>query len=60
MHKLQDMIDTVFGDVSQQPAAHLSEVAIQRDHRFRETASKIECLKQARLQAQACSNWNLL
>ena len=53
MHKLQDMIDTVFGDITQTPEPHEpSEVAIQRDRKFVETASKIEKLKRARLQAQ--------
>jgi hypothetical protein len=61
MHKLKDMIDTVFGDVSQKPGAHsTSEVATQRDHRFREAANKIERLKQARLQAQSCGSRNPL
>jgi hypothetical protein len=52
MHKLQDMIDTVFGDIDQKPGSHLpSEAAIERDRRFAEAASKLEKLKQARLQA---------
>jgi hypothetical protein len=54
MHKLQDMIDTVFGDVSQKPQAHsASEVAIQRDQKFQEAASKIERLKRARLRSRS-------
>jgi hypothetical protein len=54
MHKLQDTIDTVFGNVAQKPGPHEpSEVAIQRDRRFVELANRIEKLKQARLLAQA-------
>jgi hypothetical protein len=61
MHKLKDMIDTVFSDVSQKPGVQTpSEVAIQRDQKLREAASKIERLKQARLQAQSCNGRNLL
>ena len=54
MHKLQAIIDSVFGDIGQKPRAlSPSDVAIQRDRNFVETASKIEKLKQARLQAQS-------
>ena len=54
MQKLQDVIDTVFGDIAQKPGSHLpSDVAIERDRRFVEAACKIERLKQARLSAQA-------
>jgi hypothetical protein len=54
MHKLQDMIDTVIGDIDQKPGHHLpSDVATERDRRFAEAASKLEKLRQARLQAQS-------
>jgi hypothetical protein len=54
MHKLQDMIDTVFGDLNHKPGPHLpSEAGIERDRRFAEAVSKLEKLKQARLQAQS-------
>jgi hypothetical protein len=54
MHKLQDMIDTVLGDRDEKPGSHLpSGAAIKRDRRFAEAASKLEKLKQARLQAQS-------
>jgi hypothetical protein len=50
MEKLQDMIDTVFGDIDQKPAAQsLSEVAIERERAFAESASKIEALRAARM-----------
>jgi hypothetical protein len=54
MHKLQDMIDTVFGDVSQKPDGHSpSDRATERDRRFAEAAGKLDQLRQARLQAQS-------
>jgi hypothetical protein len=54
MEKLQDMIDTVFGNIEQKPAARsLSDVAIERERAFAASASKIEKLKQMRLQAQS-------
>lgn len=54
MQKLQDVIDTVFGDIAQKPGSPLpSDVAIERDRRFVEAACKIERLKQARLSAQS-------
>lgn len=54
MHKLQDVIDTVFSDVNPKPVIHEpDEVAIERDRKFAEAASKLEKLKQARLQAQS-------
>ena len=54
MNRLQHIIDTVFGDVSQKPGVHsASEAAMERDRRFAEAASKLEKLKQARLQAQS-------
>ncbi len=60
MHKLQDMIDTVFGDVTQKPGPHLpSEAAMERDRKFVEAAGKIEKLKKARL-AQSRSSRNRL
>lgn len=54
MHKLQGTIDHLFGDINEKPAPQpLSDVAIQRDQAFVDAASKIERLKQARLQAQS-------
>lgn len=54
MEKLHDMIDTVFGDINQKPAPQApSDAAVQRDQAFAAAASKIEKLKQARLQAQS-------
>lgn len=54
MHKLQDMIDTVFGDVNHKPGSHSpSDAAMERDRRFAEAASKLDKLRQARLQAQS-------
>jgi hypothetical protein len=54
MHKLQDMIDTVFGDVSQKPGSHSpNDAAIERDRRFAEAAGKMDKLRQARLSAQS-------
>ena len=54
MEKLQEMIDSLLGDIVQKPGPLTpSEVAIQRDRQFVETARKIEKLKQARLQAQS-------
>ena len=53
MQKLQEMIDTVFGDINQKPEPHPpSDVAVERDRRFAEAGSKLEKLRQARLQAQ--------
>ena len=50
MEKLQDMIDTVFGDIDQKPAAQsLSEVAIERERAFAESARKLEVLRAARM-----------
>ena len=54
MQKLQDMIDIVLGDNKHKPHPQApSDVAIERDRRLVEVASKIQKLKQARLQAQA-------
>jgi hypothetical protein len=54
MHKLQDIIDTVFSDINQKPRPSLpSDAALERDRRFAEAASKLKKLKQARLQAQS-------
>ena len=54
MHKLQDTIDRLFGDIDQKPAPQsLSDVAIRRDQAFVETAGKVERLKEARLRAHS-------
>lgn len=43
MEKLQDMIDTAFGDTDHKPAGQsLSEVAIERQRAFTESARKVE------------------
>jgi hypothetical protein len=53
MQKLQEIIDTVLGDINQKPGSHApSDVAMERDRRFAEAASKLEKLRQVRLQAQ--------
>jgi hypothetical protein len=53
MQKLQEMIETVLGDINQKPRPHApSDVAVERDRRFAEAAGKLEKLRQARLQAQ--------
>jgi hypothetical protein len=53
MQKLQEIIDTVLGDINQKPEPHApSDVAVERDRRFAEAASKLEKLRLARLQAQ--------
>jgi hypothetical protein len=53
MQKLQEIIDTVLGDIVQGPEPHVpSDVAVERDRRFAEAASKLEKLRLARLQAQ--------
>jgi hypothetical protein len=50
MDKLQDMIDAVFGDIDHKPAAQsLSEVAIERERAFAESARKLEALRTARM-----------
>ena len=54
MHKLQETIDRLFGDIDQKPAPQaLSDGAIQRDQAFVETVGKIERLKAARLRAHS-------
>ena len=54
MQKLQEMIDTMFGDINQKPRPlSPSDTAILRDRSLVEVAGKIEKLKQARLWAQS-------
>ena len=54
MQKLQDVVDTLFGDIDEKPEPLApSDVAIERDRRFTEAASKLEKLRQARLQARS-------
>ena len=54
MQKLQDAIDTLFADIDPKPRPIApSDTAILRDRRLVEIASKIQKLKQARLQAQS-------
>jgi hypothetical protein len=53
MQKLQEMIDTVLGDINQKPRPQApSDVAVERDRRFAEAASRLAKLRLARLQAQ--------
>jgi hypothetical protein len=53
MQKLQEMIDTVLGDINQKPRPHVpSDTALERDRRFAEAASKLEKLRVARPHAQ--------
>ena len=50
MEKLQDMIDTVFGDIAHKPPAQsLNEGAVERERAFAESARKLETLRAARL-----------
>jgi hypothetical protein len=54
MQKLQDTIDTLLADINTKPwPIAPSDTAILRDRRLLEVASKIQKLKQARLQAQS-------
>ena len=51
MEKLQDIVDTVFGTVNNQPVPQSpSELALQRQRTFDENARKIAALRRARLE----------
>ena len=51
MAKLQDIVDAVFGAVSNQPAPQSpNDFTLQRQRAFDERAQKIEALRRARLE----------
>jgi hypothetical protein len=51
MEKLQEIVDAVFGAVSDQPAPRpQNEFTVQRQRAFDESARKIEALRRARLE----------
>ena len=50
MEKLQEIVDTVFGTVNNQPVPQSpNEFTVQRQRAFDESARKIEALRRARL-----------
>ena len=54
MHKLQDMIDTVLGDITSKPMPQPKDHStLERERAFAESARKIQMLKEARLRAQS-------
>jgi hypothetical protein len=54
MQKLQDTIDTLFADINPKPRPiAVSDTANLRDRRLVEVASKIQKLKEARLQTRS-------
>lgn len=54
MEKLQEIVDTVFGAVNNQPAQQSpNEFTIQRQRVFEERARKIEALRRARLERRS-------
>lgn len=54
MHKLQDMIDTVLGDIASKPLPHPKDHStLERERAFAESARKVQVLKEARLRAQS-------
>ena len=56
MEKLQEIVDTVFGAVYNQPAPQSpSEFTVQRQRAFDESARKIEALRRARLERKSLS-----
>jgi hypothetical protein len=51
MEKLQEIVDTVFGAINNQPAPQSpNEFTVQRQRAFDESARKIEMLRRARLE----------
>jgi hypothetical protein len=53
MQKLQDMIDTVMGDVNSKPAPQPKDSStLERERSFAERARKLQMLRDARLRAQ--------
>ena len=54
MEKLQEIVDTVFGAVNNQPPAQSpNEFTVQRQRVFDESARKIEALRRARLERKS-------
>jgi hypothetical protein len=54
MEKLQEIVDTVFGAVNNQPAPQApNELTIQRQRALEEAARKIEALRRARLERKS-------
>ena len=54
MEKLQEIVDTVFGAVNNQPAAQApNEFTVQRQRAFDESARKIEALRRGRLERKS-------
>jgi len=53
MQKLQDMIDTVMGDINCKPMPQPRDPsALERERSFAERARKLHMLREARLRAQ--------
>jgi hypothetical protein len=53
MQKLQDMIDTVMGDINCKPMPQPKDPsALERERSFAERARKLHMLREARLRAQ--------
>jgi len=51
MEKLQEIVDTVFGTVNNQPEPQSpNDFTVQRQRAFDESARKIEALRRARLE----------
>lgn len=54
MEKLQDIVDTVFGAVSNRPSPQSpNDFTLQRQRAFDERAQKIEALRRARLEGKS-------
>ena len=54
MEKLQEIVDTVFGAINNQPAPQSpNEFTVQRQRAFDESARKIEALRRARLERRS-------
>ena len=53
MQKLQDMIDTVLGDINPEPTPQPKDPStLERERSFAERARKLQMLREARLRAQ--------
>ena len=52
MQKLQDMIDTVLGDVNPEQPQPKDPSILERERSFAERARKLQILREARLKAQ--------
>jgi hypothetical protein len=53
MQKLQDMIDTVLGDINSKPMPQPKDHStLERERAFAERARKLQMLREARLRAQ--------